>query len=57
MPENVNGKAIYKLSPSDMASEMKEFITNYEFVRIVGGCCGTSPAHILELRHTIDEKK
>jgi len=57
MPENVNGKAIYKLSPPDMASEMKEFITNYEFVRIVGGCCGTSPAHILELRHTIDEKK
>ena len=57
MPENVNGKAIYKLSPSDMASEMREFITNYEFVRIVGGCCGTSPAHILELRHTIDEKK
>jgi len=57
MPENVNGKAIYKLSPSDMASEMKEFITNYEFVRIIGGCCGTSPAHILELRHTIDEKK
>jgi 5-methyltetrahydrofolate--homocysteine methyltransferase len=57
MPENVNGKAIYKLSPTDMASEMKEFITNYEFVRIVGGCCGTSPAHILELRHTIDEKK
>ncbi len=57
MPENVNGKAIYKMSSGEMGQKMKEFITNYKFVRIIGGCCGTTPAHILELRHIIDRNE
>lgn len=57
MPQNVNGKAIYMMSPKDMAREMKEFITNYKFIRIIGGCCGTNPAHILELRRIIDQHR
>ncbi len=45
MPENVGGQAQYKMSPSDMANELKDFISNYGKVRIIGGCCGTNPQH------------
>ena len=56
MPENVGGQAQYKMSPSDMANELKDFISNYGKVRIIGGCCGTNPQHIEALRKVIDEK-
>ncbi|MEM3144350.1 MAG: homocysteine S-methyltransferase family protein, partial [Candidatus Nitrosotenuis sp.] len=39
-----------------MAKALKEFITKYHKVRIIGGCCGTNPAHIAALRKVVDEK-
>jgi 5-methyltetrahydrofolate--homocysteine methyltransferase len=45
LPENVGGVAHYRLSPKDLAEWHKKFITEYG-VRIVGGCCGTTPVHI-----------
>src|ERR1700757_200296 len=45
LPENVGGVAHYRLTPKDLAEWHKKFITEYG-VRIVGGCCGTTPAHI-----------
>ncbi len=56
MPENEGGKAIYKMTPDDMAQSLKEFISQYGKVRIIGGCCGTGPKHIEALRKVIDEK-
>ena len=56
MPENQNGRAIYKMNPDDMADAMGEFLSNYTKVRIIGGCCGTTPEHIRALRKVIDEK-
>ncbi len=56
MPENVGGQAVYKMTPDDMAKSLKEFITEYGKVRIIGGCCGTGPKHIEALRKVIDEK-
>ena len=56
MPENVGGQAQYKMTPSDMANALKDFISNYGKVRIIGGCCGTNPQHIEALRKVIDEK-
>jgi 5-methyltetrahydrofolate--homocysteine methyltransferase len=53
MPENEGGRAVYKMSPEKMA---EEFITKYHKVRIIGGCCGTNPAHIAALRKVVDEK-
>ena len=44
------------MTPDDMAKSLKEFITEYEKVRIIGGCCGTGPKHIEALRKVIDEK-
>ena len=43
MPENQGGKAVYKMSPDDMAKTLKDFITEFPKVRIIGGCCGTNP--------------
>ena len=51
LPENVGGVAHYRLSPEELAEYHKKFITEYG-VRIVGGCCGTTPAHIKLLAET-----
>lgn len=48
LPEVVDGKTHYPLSPEDYAEQMYQFVVN-QGVSIVGGCCGTSPAHIREL--------
>jgi 5-methyltetrahydrofolate--homocysteine methyltransferase len=45
MPENVDGKAVYKLSPEALASALSEFVRDFG-VGIVGGCCGTTPEHL-----------
>ena len=51
MPLNVNGRNIYPTTPTYMAKYAKRMI---QFgVRIVGGCCGTTPAHIKEIRNEI----
>jgi len=36
---------VYRLTPAELAEYHKKFISEYG-VRIVGGCCGTTPAHI-----------
>ena len=56
MPENVGGKAEYKMTPDEMAKTLKDFISKYGKIRIIGGCCGTNPQHIAALRKVIDEK-
>ena len=56
MPENVGGHAEYKMTPDDMAKALKDFISKYGKIRIIGGCCGTNPHHIAALRKVIDEK-
>ena len=48
LPEVVDGKTVYKLTPKEYAAHMKSFIEE-DGVSIVGGCCGTSPAHIKAL--------
>jgi 5-methyltetrahydrofolate--homocysteine methyltransferase len=57
MPENQGGQAVYKMSPEKMAEVLKDFVLKYNKVRIIGGCCGTNPAHIAALRKIIDERK
>jgi len=43
-PELVDGKAVYKVSPEDFAVAMEKI--HSIGISIIGGCCGTSPAHI-----------
>ncbi len=54
MPENSGGQAVYRMLPGEMASALGEFLDMYPNVRIVGGCCGTTPEHIRSLRAAID---
>jgi 5-methyltetrahydrofolate--homocysteine methyltransferase len=53
MPENEAGNAVYKMTPSDMASVLHQFLQKYKKIRIVGGCCGTTPEHIRELSKVV----
>src|ERR1700684_2379215 len=43
MPRSVEGRNIYLCSPEYMASYARKFVA--AGVRIVGGCCGTTPGH------------
>jgi 5-methyltetrahydrofolate--homocysteine methyltransferase len=45
LPHNEGGHAVYKLTPGELAEYHKHFVVDYG-VRIVGGCCGTTPAHL-----------
>jgi len=45
LPYNEGGHAVYKLSAKDLAEYHKHFVQDYG-VRIVGGCCGTTPEHL-----------
>ena len=45
LPQNVGGHAVYKLSPQELADYHQHFVKDYG-VRIVGGCCGTTPEHL-----------
>ncbi len=39
------GEAVYPLEPAPMATALSEFVKDFG-VRIVGGCCGTTPEHL-----------
>ena len=56
MPQNVGGKAVYKMTPEDMALKMREFIKQFNRIKIIGGCCGTTPLHIKKLREMLKEE-
>jgi 5-methyltetrahydrofolate--homocysteine methyltransferase len=45
LPLNEGGHAVYKLTPQELAEYHKHFVQDYG-VRIVGGCCGTTPEHL-----------
>ncbi|QPJ61155.1 MAG: dihydropteroate synthase [Candidatus Nitronauta litoralis] len=44
-PISEDGKTCYKLEPEAMAEIMEPFASKYG-AAVLGGCCGTSPAHI-----------
>ncbi len=50
-PENVAGRAVYRMQPASFAAALAEFVA--WGVRIVGGCCGTGPEHIAALREAL----
>ena len=50
-PRNIEGRNIYLCSPEYMASYAKKFVQHG--VRIVGGCCGTTPQHIKAIRAAV----
>jgi 5-methyltetrahydrofolate--homocysteine methyltransferase len=53
MPINEGGTAIYKMTSKDMSYQLGEFLHKYKRVRMIGGCCGTTPEHIRELKNSL----
>src|SRR5262249_50305165 len=52
LPELVDGQTRYPLTPEEMAIWLERFITE-DGVNLVGGCCGTTPAHINALHNVL----
>lgn len=51
-PKNIDGRNIYLASPEYFAEYTKHFIQNG--ANVIGGCCGTGPAHIKAMRNAIN---
>ncbi len=45
LPENIGGVAHYRLTPIEMKMQLLHFVEDLG-VQVIGGCCGTTPAHI-----------
>lgn len=45
LPLNVDGQAVYPLEPGPFAEALTEFVEK-NHISVVGGCCGTTPAHL-----------
>jgi 5-methyltetrahydrofolate--homocysteine methyltransferase len=48
LPLNVDGQAVYPLEPQPFADTLTEYVEKFH-INIVGGCCGTTPAHLARL--------
>ncbi|MBW3624037.1 MAG: methionine synthase, partial [Armatimonadetes bacterium] len=55
LPRLENYKTVYDLSPEELAKYHELFVSEYG-VNIVGGCCGTTPAHIRAVANRIGQR-
>jgi methionine synthase I (cobalamin-dependent)/5,10-methylenetetrahydrofolate reductase len=51
VPRSVEGRNIYLCSPEYMASYARKFVA--AGVRLIGGCCGTTPEHIRAMKSAL----
>ncbi len=56
LPLNEGGQAVYPLQPVPMAETLAEFVNDLG-VEVVGGCCGTTPAHLAEVVKRVGGKR
>lgn len=59
LPENVGGKAHYKLTPIELKMALMHFVEDLG-VQVIGGCCGTRYEHIqalAEISQTLKPKQ
>lgn len=56
LPLMEQGRAVYKLTPAELAEYHDTFVKDHG-VAMVGGCCGTTPAHIRAVTDAISERK
>ena len=53
LPSVIDGKTVFDISSAEFASEVMECVR--AGVRIVGGCCGTTPEYIRELKKVLSD--
>jgi 5-methyltetrahydrofolate--homocysteine methyltransferase len=52
LPQNVDGRAVYHLTPAELAKAHRRFAEEFG-AGLVGGCCGTTPAHIAQIAQRV----
>ncbi|MBN1130528.1 MAG: homocysteine S-methyltransferase family protein [Chitinispirillaceae bacterium] len=55
-PENRDGRAVYSMDPSTFAGLLHPLVVE-QGLPVVGGCCGTTPAHIRALSERLAGEK
>ena len=55
IPLNIDGKAVYTLEPEPFARELAGYVNDCN-VNVVGGCCGTTPAHLRRLVELVGDR-
>lgn len=55
LPENIDGVDVFPESPEAMAARVDELIA--AGANIIGGCCGTTPAHIKAIKEAVLKNK
>ncbi len=55
IPEVIDCRTVYSTPPSYMAEKVEEMVKLG--VRLIGGCCGTTPAHIQEFQKRLHLRK
>lgn len=53
LPTQAGGRLIYLSTPAYFAQMAKEMVA--AGIKVIGGCCGTTPAHIAAMRSALDE--
>jgi 5-methyltetrahydrofolate--homocysteine methyltransferase len=56
LPKSENGKTVFKLTPAELGDFQRKFVESHG-VNIVGGCCGTTPAHIRAIVAAVKDLK
>jgi 5-methyltetrahydrofolate--homocysteine methyltransferase len=54
LPVNENGNLVYPMAPETFAEKVEKLAKQYG-LSIVGGCCGTTPAHIKALKPRVEK--
>jgi len=54
LPQNINGVDTFPESPEDMARQVSGLVA--AGANIIGGCCGTTPAHIKAMKEAVQAK-
>ena len=55
LPEIIDGKTIFPVNPKEFADYISEMADMG--ISVIGGCCGTSPEYIAEIKSALKEKK
>ncbi|WP_295394597.1 methionine synthase [Meiothermus sp.] len=56
LPRNEGGRAVFDLTPAELARWQLKFVQEYG-LNAVGGCCGTAPEHIAALARAVEGLK
>ena len=54
LPQNIGGKDVFPDTPEQLAVLVPDLIE--AGANIIGGCCGTTPAHIKAIREAVDNR-